>query len=134
MDSIISKTERNGDLNMDFKTNKPIYLQIVDFCFQKMLTNEWPEEGRVPSVRELGATLQVNPNTAMRAFEYMQTENVIYSKRGMGYFVAENARKLILALQKKDFFEETLPETFKTMDLLEISIDEIVDKYNKSKE
>jgi len=118
---------------MDFKTNKPIYLQIVDFCFQKMLTNEWPEEGRVPSVRELGAMLQVNPNTAMRAFEYMQTENVIYSKRGMGYFVAENARKSILQLQKKDFFEEVLPETFKTMDLLNIEINEIVDRYNKSK-
>jgi DNA-binding transcriptional regulator YhcF (GntR family) len=118
---------------MDFKSNKPIYLQIVDFCFQKMLTNEWAEEERVPSVRELGTILQVNPNTAMRAFEYMQTENIIYSKRGMGYYVAENARKLILNLQKKDFFEEMLPETFKTMELLDISIDEMVDRYNKSK-
>lgn len=119
---------------MDFKSNKPIYLQIVDFCFQKILTNEWTEEGRVPSVRELGATLQVNPNTAMRAFDYMQTEGVIYSKRGMGYFVAENARKTIFRLQRKDFFEEILPDTFKTMDLLDISIDEVVDRYNKSKE
>lgn len=118
---------------MDFKSNKPIYLQIVDFCFQKMLTNEWAEEERVPSVRELGTILQVNPNTAMRAFEYMQTENIIYSKRGMGYYVAENARKQILNLQKKDFFEEMLPDTFKTMELLDISIDEVVDRYNKSK-
>ncbi|EGK00753.1 MAG: GntR family transcriptional regulator [Prevotella sp.] len=118
---------------MDFKSNKPIYLQIVDFCFQKMLTNEWAEEERVPSVRELGTILQVNPNTAMRAFEYMQAENIIYSKRGMGYYVAENARKQILNLQKKDFFEEMLPETFKTMELLDISIDEVVDRYNKSK-
>lgn len=119
---------------MDFKSNKPIYLQIVDFCFQKILTNEWSEEGRVPSVREMGAMLQVNPNTAMRAFEYMQTENVIYSKRGMGYFVSENARKTILGLQKREFFEETLPETFKIMDLLDISVEEVVDRYNKSKE
>lgn len=118
---------------MDFKSNKPIYLQIVDFCFQKMLTNEWAEEERVPSVRELGTILQVNPNTAIRAFEYMQAENIIYSKRGMGYYVAENARKQILNLQKKDFFEEMLPETFKTMELLDISIDEVVDRYNKSK-
>ena len=118
---------------MDFKSNKPIYMQIVDFCFSKMLTNEWVEEGRVPSVRELGATLQVNPNTAMRAFDYMQTENVIYSKRGMGYFVAEGARSVILDIQKKEFFEEILPETFKTMELLNIGINEVVDRYNKSK-
>ncbi|MFV0420530.1 MAG: GntR family transcriptional regulator [Dysgonomonas sp.] len=119
---------------MDFKSNKPIYLQIVDFCFLKILTNEWTEEGRVPSVRELGAMLQVNPNTVMRAFEYMQTENVIYSKRGMGYFVVENARKAILELQRKEFFEEVLPETFKIMKLLDINIDEVMDRYNKSKE
>ena len=119
---------------MDFKSNKPIYLQIVDFCFQKILINEWIEEERVPSVRELGAMLQVNPNTVMRAFEYMQAENVIYSKRGMGYFVVENSRKAILELQKKEFFVEILPETFNVMKLLNISIDEVVDKYNKSKE
>ncbi len=118
---------------MDFKTNKPIYLQIVDFCFQKMLINEWAEEERIPSVRELGATLQVNPNTAMRAFEYMQVENIIYSKRGMGYYVAEGARKLILNLQRKEFFEDILPETFKAMELLDISISEVVERYNKSK-
>lgn len=119
---------------MDFKSNKPIYLQIVDFCFQKILMGEWPEEERIPSVRELGATLQVNPNTVMRAFEYMQSEDVIYSKRGMGYFVSENARKVISGLQKKDFFEDVLPETFKIMELLGITIEEVVDRYNKSKE
>lgn len=118
---------------MDFKTNKPIYLQIVDFCFQKVLTNEWLEDGRIPSVRELGTLLQVNPNTAMRAFEYMQAEDIIYSKRGMGYYVRENARKQILILQKKEFFDEILPETFNAMDILDISIDEVVDRYNKSK-
>ncbi len=69
----------------------------------------------------------------MRAFDYMQSENVIYSKRGMGYFVAEGARRAILDIQKKEFFEEVLPETFKTMELLKIDIDEVVDRYNKSK-
>ena len=98
-----------------------------------MLINEWAEEERIPSVRELGATLQVNPNTAMRAFEYMQVENIIYSKRGMGYYVAEGARKLILNLQRKEFFEDILPETFKAMELLDISISEVVERYNKSK-
>ena len=38
---------------MEFKTNKPIYQQIVDFCFSKILTREWRAEERVVSVREL---------------------------------------------------------------------------------
>lgn len=118
---------------MDFKANKPIYLQIVDFCFQHILTEEWLENDRIPSVRELAMTLQVNPNTAMRAFEYMQSEKIIYSKRGMGYYVAENARGQISKLQKKEFFEEVLPETFRSMNLLDISIDDIVKQYEQFK-
>lgn len=118
---------------MDFKANKPIYMQIVDFCFRQILTKEWVEEGRIPSVRELGAMLQVNPNTAMRSFEYLQAENIIYPKRGMGYYVAKNAPVQILKLQREEFFEEVLPETFNTMELLGISIEEIVDRYKQLK-
>jgi len=117
--------------NMDFKDNKPIYMQIVDFCFRKILIGEWIEEERIPSVRELGVALQVNPNTAMRAFEYMQTEEIIYLKRGTGYYVQTKAKNKILKLQKKEFFSETLPETFQAMKLLEISIDEVVEEFNK---
>lgn len=116
---------------MDFKTNKPIYQQIVDFCFRKILTGEWPEDGRISSVRELGALLQVNPNTAMRAFDYMQSESVIYLKRGTGYYVSHEAKDKILQIQRKEFFEEILPETFSSMKLLNISIDEVIEKYNK---
>lgn len=118
---------------MDFKSGKPIYVQIVDFCFSKILSGEWAEEERIPSVRDLGGLLQVNPNTVVRSFEYMQSENVIYQKRGIGYFVNQEAQNHILKLQKKEFFDEILPETFKDMDLLGISINEIVDKYNNRK-
>ncbi|MDH6355735.1 GntR family transcriptional regulator [Dysgonomonas sp. PH5-45] len=118
---------------MDFKTNKPIYMQIVDLCFGKILTGEWKDDERIPSVRELGASLQVNPNTAMRAFEYMQAEDVIYIKRGMGYYVQKNARKQIVKLQKEEFFKDVLPEAFRTMLLLNIDINEIVEKYESYK-
>ncbi|MBP1618081.1 MAG: ytrA 1 [Bacteroidetes bacterium] len=116
---------------MEFKENKPIYLQIIDFCFQKILKKDWMEEERIPSVRELAVSLEVNPNTVMRSFEYMQAEGVIYTKRGMGYFVEKNAFDIILKLQRKDFFEEVLPETFKAMDLLQVSIEEVVENYRE---
>ncbi|WP_101688430.1 GntR family transcriptional regulator [Dysgonomonas massiliensis] len=118
---------------MDFKSNKPIYMQIVDFCFDRVLENEWKPAERIPSVRELGVQLQVNPNTVMRAYEYMQTEEIIYPKRGMGYYVEELASKRIRSIRKKEFFEEILPVTFHTMDSLEISIEEITEKYNNFK-
>jgi DNA-binding transcriptional regulator YhcF (GntR family) len=98
------------------------------------LTDEWAKDNRIPSVRELGLTLQVNPNTAMRAFEYMQAEDIIYLKRGMGYHVSPEARKKILILQKKEFFDEILPVTFESMNLLDISMEEVVKHYEQYKE
>lgn len=116
---------------MDFKTNKPIYMQIVDFCSVKILQKEWIEDERIPSVRELGMQLQVNPNTAMRAFEYLQSENIIYMKRGMGYYLHKDAPKQVLRLQQKEFFDDILPETFRNMEILDINIDMIIEEYEK---
>ena len=53
---------------MDFKSEKPIYRQIVDYVCDRIASGRWPEQERVPSVRDMAAQLQVNPNTAMRAF------------------------------------------------------------------
>ena len=115
---------------MEFKDNKPIYLQIVDLCFRKILKHEWKEEERIPSVRELSVSLEVNPNTVMRSYDYLQSEEIIYSKRGMGYFVKVRAYEHTLELQRKSFYETDLAEIFNTMTLLDISVDDVVKAYN----
>lgn len=119
---------------MEFNSNKPIYMQIVDYCFDRILDSSWKPAERIPSVRELGITLQVNPNTVMRAYEYLQAEEVIYPKRGMGYYTEHMAVKQIRAIRKKEFFEQILPITFHTMDSLDIDIKEIEEQYTKFKE
>ena len=115
---------------MEFKDNKPIYLQIADLCFHKVLKREWKEEERIPSVRELAVGLEVNPNTVMRSYDYLQSEDIIYSKRGMGYFVKVRAFDHALELQRKSFYETDLAEIINTMALLGIRIDDVVKAYN----
>lgn len=116
---------------MDFKTNKPIYQQIVDFCFSKILTREWQAEERVVSVRELSTLLAVNSRTVMKAYEYLQAEDIIHPERGMGFYLAKDAVKKVMKIQKKEFFENQLAELFANMSLLGISMDEIIERYNK---
>ena len=48
---------------MDFKENKPIYMQIVDKICSEIVTGKFPVNERIPSVREYGASLEVNANT-----------------------------------------------------------------------
>lgn len=105
---------------MDFNNNKPIYLQIVDSVCERILNGELQPESRLMSVRELGADLEVNPNTVMRSYEKMTDAGIIYNKRGIGYFVSAHARSIVLSTQQKYFLEEELPLIVKKMKLLGI--------------
>lgn len=116
---------------MKFDDNQPIYLQIVGWIQEKILRQEWTEQERIPSVRELGAMLEVNPNTVMRSYEKLQAQQVIYNRRGIGYFVGTDAGRIIRAEQRADFMEADLPRLFERMELLGIGIGEIDSQYNQ---
>ena len=93
---------------MNFKESKAIYLQIADRICDEILLGQFGEEERIPSVREYAAIVEVNANTVMRSFDYLQSQNIIYNKRGIGYFVSTGARELIHSLRKNTFLKEEL--------------------------
>ncbi len=111
---------------MEFRKQKPIYLQIADRLMEQILSGDPAEDERMPSVRDVATSMGVNPNTVMRTFEYLQGEEIIYNRRGVGYFVAADARKKILAEQRREFLEEELPLIKQRMKMLGIGIDELM--------
>lgn len=115
---------------MDFDNGKPIYLQIVEFFYENILLRQWQEGERIPSVREIAVMIEVNPNTAMRAFAHLQEQDVIHNKRGIGYFVSENGYEKVLDIKRTAFKEDTLPDVFKTMALLNVTFEEVQASYN----
>jgi len=115
---------------MKFNNQKPIYIQIADTIEEKILRGEWAVSSRIPSVREYGTQLGVNPNTIIRTYEYLQREGMIYNKRGIGYFVLEGAQIKVREEMQNKFFNEDLKELFYKMDMLDITITDI-DKYYK---
>jgi len=110
---------------MDFNNNRSIYLQICDEICEQILSGGLAPEARIPSVREYGAEIGVNPNTVMRSYEKLTSEGIIYNKRGIGYFICIDARKKVLDKQKKEFLENEVPAFLKKMELLGISREEI---------
>ena len=111
---------------MNFKESQPIYMQIADWACEQILLNKWKSEERALSVRELGALLEVNPNTVVRAYDFLETKEILVNKRGVGFFITPDATNKILKFRKERFFEEELPVVFKTMKLLGIEIEDIV--------
>ena len=110
---------------MEFRKQKPIFLQIADRLMEQILGGEPAEDDRMPSVRDVAASMGVNPNTVMRTFEYLQSEEIIYNRRGVGYFVSPDAKKRILDEQRREFLEEELPLIKQRMKMLGISIEEL---------
>ena len=118
---------------MDFNQHKPIYLQIVEQIEDKILSGTLRADERIDSVREMATALGVNPNTVMRSSEFLERGEVIYNKRGVGFFISTEAREKIKFSRKKNFLENEIPTLFAKMDLLEVDIEEVVNLYNQSK-
>lgn len=112
---------------MEFNPNKAIYLQIRDSICERILSGELKPEDRIPSVREYGASIGVNPNTVMRTYEKLTQEGVIYNKRGIGYFISQEARDLVLESSRKEFIENELPAMIRKMELLGLDPKELFD-------
>lgn len=119
---------------MDFDGSKPIYLQIVDFFYENILIRKWQEGERIPSVREIAVLVEVNPNTAIRAFNHLQEMEIIYNKRGIGYFVSEDGYQKVLSIRKNEFKEVILPDVFKKMRLLDVTFEEVKNLYEKNRD
>ena len=114
-----------------FTNEKPIFQQMADRLCDEILAQTYQDDERIPSVREYAVLLEVNTNTAVKAYEQLAREEVIYNKRGLGYFVTPGAMKHILKARKQEFMKERLPELFRQMRLLDISIEDVVAAWEK---
>ena len=110
---------------MVFRQNEAIYLQIADLACENVLSGAWQPGDRVPSVRELAGEIEVNPNTVVRTYAYLQDQGIIVNQRGLGYFVAERAPDVTRELMRRTFVSRDLPRVFRTMDLLGMGMDEL---------
>ena len=114
---------------MIFTNDKAIYIQMADRLCDEILSGVYKDDDRIPSVREYAVLLEVNTNTAVKAYEQLAREEIIYNKRGLGYFVTPGARKQILKVRKQEFMKERLPELFRQMQLLGITLEDVKNEY-----
>lgn len=108
---------------MQFSEEKPIWRQIYELIAMRILSGEWREGERIMSVREMAASVGVNPNTVMRSYERLETDGIIYNRRGVGFFVSEGARDHIKQLERKKFMDEELPKLRERLALIGLSIE-----------
>ena len=110
---------------MTFKDQNPIYMQIAERICDEILEGRYPEGERLPSVREYAIQVEVNVNTLVRSYDWLNQNDIIFNRRGLGYFVNQGASEHIRQVRRKEFFQYRLPEMLQTMQSLGITMQEV---------
>jgi len=79
---------------MEFNNNIPIYIQVINEIKKDMVNGVLALGEKLPSGRELAYKYKINPNTANRIYKEMESEEICFTKRGLGTYVTEDVNKL----------------------------------------
>jgi GntR family transcriptional regulator len=115
---------------MEFRQPQAIYLQIGDYICDQILRRNWSANDRIPSIRELAVEVEVNPNTVTRTYAYLQERGIISNRRGIGYFVTDQGYEQVRELKRRDFVQRELPQLFRTLDVLGMTLDDLQPAYS----
>lgn len=112
-------------LNIDVKSRKPIYEQIIDSIKELIIQGIWPIDTQLPSVRQLAGDLAINPNTIQKAYSELERQGIIYSMKSKGSFVASSVDEL--RGERKAELVEELGKTLHELESLGMSYEEAAD-------
>lgn len=115
---------------MEFRENQAIYLQIAEYVCEQILLRKWQLGDKALSIRDLAVSLEVNPNTVQRAYDFLQQREIITTKRGIGYFIEEDALQRIKTFRKEQFIQFELPVFFRNLYLLNMDFKEVRQLYD----
>ena len=111
---------------MDFRDSPAIYIQIAEYVCEQILLKKWKLGDKIISIRELAVTIEVNPNTVQRAYDFLQQQNIITNKRGIGYFTEPDAMERILSFRREQFMENELPVFLRNLYLLKVDMQPMI--------
>lgn len=116
---------------MEFRDKQAIYLQIAEYVCEQILVSKWLPGDKISSIRELAIFMEVTPNTIQRTYDYLQQEDLITNKRGVGYFVPEDGLKKVLNFRRNLFIQNDLPVMFRNMYLLKVSSKDVSKRFEE---
>ena len=115
---------------MNFNSNAPIYLQVVDAIKLDIINGRLQAGDKLPSGRDLAVQYTINPNTAARVYQELERQEICFTKRGMGTFVTEDQERIKLC--KSQMAEDTLTSFLISLKELGITKDEAIEMINEA--
>lgn len=115
---------------MNFSNDLPIYVQIMNLTKKRIILGELKGGEKLASVRELSTELKVNPNTIQRSYQELEREELVFTQRGMGTFVTEDAN--IINELKENMATNIVGEFLNSMKSLGFNVEQIISLINEN--
>lgn len=91
-------------MGITFDEQKPIFLAIANWLEDAILSGAFAEESQIPSITEISVQYKINPATALKGVNLLAEAGLLYKKRGLGMFVAPQARQRLTYLRRQRFY------------------------------
>jgi GntR family transcriptional regulator len=114
-------------MDRDWNDNQPIYRQLRDRVVAMILDGVLKEGDPLPSVRTVAADYRLNPLTVLKGYQELVDEELVEKRRGLGMFVKDGARNLLLKGERQKFLEDEWPRIQATIQRLGLSSEELLD-------
>lgn len=96
-------------MSITWNDNVPIYRQLRDRVVAMILDGVLDEGDPLPSVRQVAADYQINPLTVSKSYQELVDEQLVEKRRGLGMFVNQGARDVLLKSERERFLREEWP-------------------------
>lgn len=111
-------------MDLKFENNTPIYVQIMNWIKEQIVSGRFLPGSRLPSVRDMSEQFNVTSNTIQRVLRELEIEGIIYTQRGIGVFITEDKDKITSL--RLNMSNQLVEKFIGSMKLLGFSEDEIV--------
>src|SRR5579871_5163576 len=111
-------------MDREWNENQPIYRQLRDRVIAMILDGVLKEGDPLPSVRNVAAEYRVNPLTVLKSYQELVDEELVEKRRGLGMFIKDGARNILLRGERQKFLSEEWPRVYATIQRLGLKADE----------
>ena len=122
------------NLKIDPSSGLPIYHQLIEQIKHSIAIGVMKAEDQLPSVRKLSMDLRINPNTIAKAYNIMEMEGIVYTKRGEGTFISSGASEPSIKSQRAVLrgLVDQVVETAKSMKIPEDEVHDMIETSYKT--
>lgn len=113
-------------MSKPFDQDKPIYIQVREKIEDQIINNQLKKGEQAPSTNQLVNFYKINHATVSKGINQLVDEGILYKKRGIGMFVADEAREKLIGQRKESFIEDYVVKLVHEAEKLDITETEII--------